>query len=374
MNTRLDHFEVFPWHEHFNTGINRIDEQHQKLVALLNRLACSLTLSENPDSTEPFDELTRYACVHFSDEEQIWSEYFEQDDWLTSHHQSHATFVSELGELKQRAQGQQPQDVFEEIIHFLIRWLAFHILFEDKRMALALLKEQQGIPKLQAKEHASQTMNNSMRDMMDSVLAMYDGLSSRTLRLMREQKERIAAQEQLQQLNQQLEHLTITDALTGLHNRRHFDAVFESELKRAVRNQTPLTLMLIDLDHFKHLNDHYGHSAGDLALQRVGQALSEVCRRPSDFCFRIGGEELAVVCADQSPQGALEFAERIRAHIESLAIANAVSKQAPVLTASLGVCTLTPTPTTPIKAFFNEADNALYKAKESGRNRVSSAS
>lgn len=374
MNSMLDHFEVFPWHEHFNTDITEIDHQHQQLVMLLNRLASNLTLAEAPDVTVPFDKLTNYARTHFSDEEQLWDEYFEDDDWLVSHQQSHASFVSELKELKLRAQGQLPQDAVEEIIHFLIRWLAFHILFEDKRMALALRKEQQGIPKAQAKEHASQTMNSSMRDLMDSVLSMYDGLSSRTLSLMREQKERRAAQEQLQQLNQQLEQLTITDTLTGLHNRRHFDAVLDAELKRAARSQTSLTLMLIDLDHFKHLNDHYGHSAGDQALQHVGRTLNALCRRPSDFCFRVGGEELAIVCTGQDEQNAQAFAEIIRARIEALAIPNKTSSQTPILTASMGLYTTTPSPDTDIKELFAKADDALYSAKKTGRNKVVSTS
>ncbi len=261
----------------------------------------------------------------------------------------------------------------EDIIHFLIRWLAVHILFEDKRMALVLHKEQQGMPREQAKQLADQIMNSSMRDLMDSLLSMYDGLSSRTLSLMREQKERRAVQAQLEQANLKLEQLTLTDPLTGLHNRRHFDTVIAAELKRAVRRQTPLSLMLIDLDHFKHLNDRYGHSRGDRALQRTAQVLISACHRPSDFCFRIGGEELAVLCADQNPAQAQVFAERMRAQIEALALPNAVSPERPVLTASIGICTLTPTAQCTVEAFFAQADHALYRAKHTGRNQIAAS-
>ncbi len=369
-STDIDQFAVFPWHEHFNTGIKSIDQQHQQLVELLNSLANGLMSDEATENAHAFDELIDYARVHFEEEERLWIEYFQDDPWLIEHQQNHNSFVPELLEIKKLTQHQPPHSATEEVIHFLIHWLAFHILFDDKRMALAIRTQHQGIPSQQAKEHANQVMNSSMRELIDSVLSMYDGLSSRTLNLIRETKERQRAQEKLEELNQQLEHMSITDPLTGLHNRRYFDSVLQDELKRATRGQSPLSLMLIDLDHFKHLNDHYGHSAGDHALELVGKALNTLCRRPTDFCFRVGGEELAVICAGQSKQNAQAFAEMIRAHIEGLSIPNETSSASPTLTASVGLYTLVPLPTTDIKSLFSQADDALYTAKKSGRNQV----
>lgn len=368
--TEAEQLAVFPWHEHFNTGIKSIDQQHRQLVDLLNSLADNLMQDEATENAHAFDELIDYARVHFEEEERLWNEYFQNDPWLIEHQQNHMSFVPELLEIKKLTQHQDPHSATEEVIHFLIHWLAFHILFDDKRMALALRTQHQGIPPQLAKEHANQVMNSSMRELIDSVLSMYDGLSSRTLNLIRETKERQRAQEKLEELNQQLEQMSITDPLTGLHNRRYFDSVLQDELKRATRSQSPLSLILIDLDHFKHLNDHYGHSAGDNALEQVGKALNTLCRRPTDFCFRVGGEEMAVICSGQSRPNAQAFAEMIRAHIEELSIPNETSIATPALTASIGLYTLVPVPTTDIKILFSKADDALYTAKKAGRNQV----
>lgn len=173
---------------------------------------------------------------------------------------------------------------------------------------------------------------------------------------------------ELHEAKQQLEAISLTDSLTGLANRRHFDQHLKDEWARARRSKSCLTLIMIDIDFFKPYNDEYGHPAGDQCLKQVAQALQGVPKREVDLVARYGGEEFALILpgADDAEQ----IAEQCRATIEWLRIPHEYSDIADVITISLGVATVRPGPGTSIKALSEQADSALYEAKEAGRNRT----
>jgi diguanylate cyclase (GGDEF)-like protein len=141
------------------------------------------------------------------------------------------------------------------------------------------------------------------------------------------------------------------------------------EWRRARRDREPLSVVLIDVDQFKAYNDAYGHPAGDSALRRVAEVLSDATHRPGDMVARYGGEEFAVVLSQTGEGGAHVVAESLRARVESLAIPHRASDAAPVVTISLGVATIVPTDG-PAEALLASADGALYTAKREGRNLV----
>jgi len=183
--------------------------------------------------------------------------------------------------------------------------------------------------------------------------------------------------EALRNANARIVLLTITDELTGLFNRRYFHEIMPREWRRALREQRPLHLLLIDIDYFKLYNDGYGHPAGDVVLQRVGALLREHTRRGGDFAFRVGGEEFAVLLTEINHSNALKFAEELRIATEQLAIPHTGNAVAPVITLSLGLLCV------PANAFdhanaiplswesvYHRADDLLYQAKNEGRNRV----
>lgn len=206
---------------------------------------------------------------------------------------------------------------------------------------------------------------------------MYDGLSSRALELMRERAERqkmeLALKEansKLEQANEMLESLSITDQLTSLHNRRHFERVFTRKLKSCRREQVYICLTILDIDHFKKLNDCYGHSSGDDALKKVAQALKDACDRPEDYPFRIGGEEFGIISCYQDKNESYAFAEKIRLCIEQLNIPNQESSVNDHLTASLGFFTEIPNKDSSLDNYLDKADANLYRAKNFGRNNV----
>jgi diguanylate cyclase (GGDEF)-like protein len=163
-----------------------------------------------------------------------------------------------------------------------------------------------------------------------------------------------------------LETLAAVDWLTGLYNRRHFETLAQAELARSQRYMRPLTLMMLDIDNFKNVNDTYGHATGD----RVLQALATVClatKRDADIAARLGGEEFALLLPETTDIAAAQFAERLRQQIRDCA--PVVEGEKLPLTVSIGIAGASPT-TPGIQPLLSNADQALYEAKRSGRNRV----
>ena len=170
-----------------------------------------------------------------------------------------------------------------------------------------------------------------------------------------------------------LQRAALLDPLTKIANRRHFDSFFEKEWLRAIRSGEPLSLVVIDVDHFKLYNDTLGHAAGDACLRKVAAALQSHALRPTDIAARYGGEEFALLFAETGAETALKLAESIRAHVESLELPNPRSSTSSWLTISVGVATIVPSQRDDVEAFFVAADRAMYEAKEAGRNRVVAA-
>ncbi|WP_084656011.1 sensor domain-containing diguanylate cyclase [Pandoraea norimbergensis] len=166
-----------------------------------------------------------------------------------------------------------------------------------------------------------------------------------------------------------LQQMASTDPLTGLANRRTLDEAYDREWRRAVRERAPLSLLFIDVDHFKTFNDRYGHPAGDDALVAVARAISHSIRRPGDFFGRYGGEEFMVILPKTDAGGARDVAERVRAAVRAAAIAHEGSEHGRV-TISIGIAGTGAMPTGTPDSLLQAADEALYSAKREGRDRV----
>lgn len=176
--------------------------------------------------------------------------------------------------------------------------------------------------------------------------------------------------EQLQEANQKLERLATLDELTQLANRRRFDQYLEIEWRRQAREQTPLSLILCDIDSFKSYNDTYGHPGGDDCLRQVAGAIASAVKRPSDLAARYGGEEFAVILPNTKIKGALQVAEQIRTQIAALRVPHAASAVSQYVTVSLGVASMVPASDSGAEILIAAADQALYQAKAQGRDRI----
>jgi diguanylate cyclase (GGDEF)-like protein len=174
---------------------------------------------------------------------------------------------------------------------------------------------------------------------------------------------------QLESANDRLEQLSLTDPLTGIANRRRFEAYLSQEWRRCARHDRPLSLLMADVDFFKAFNDRCGHQAGDDALRRVAVTLRESSARAEDLVARYGGEEFVIVLPETNEAGSAIVAERARSRVEALALA-CESGVGGVVTISVGWATARPSAREGWEALLGAADRALYEAKRQGRNRV----
>ena len=187
--------------------------------------------------------------------------------------------------------------------------------------------------------------------------------------------ELIAVVETLRDMTEQkqaqitLERLAACDGLTGIANRRSFDDKLSQEWLRARRDKAPIALLMLDVDHFKLFNDHYGHQAGDDCLRRIAECLTAIVYRPGDLAARYGGEEFAIVLPSIDMDGALLVAQRVREAVHQLAIPHAASAFSQV-TVSIGVSCGVPSQDTCHEDLVKAADTALYQAKHAGRDRA----
>jgi len=175
---------------------------------------------------------------------------------------------------------------------------------------------------------------------------------------------------ELQDANTALQRLSTLDPLTGVANRRRFDAVVDEVWRRAMRQRTPVSLLMIDVDFFKGINDLHGHSYGDECLEAVARVLGLQARRPDDLLARFGGDEFALLLPHTGANGAMTVAERIHDAIGLLTIANSASPFDKLLTVTIGVGAGNPQIGSDLNTLIDLADRALYRAKHQGRNRT----
>ncbi len=177
------------------------------------------------------------------------------------------------------------------------------------------------------------------------------------------------SQRELMDTNLQLQRLTNIDGLTGLSSRRYFNEYIETQWHTALRGQYPISMLMIDIDHFKQYNDHYGHLAGDEVLRNVAEALRQSCRRASDVVARFGGEEFVVALPFTGQDELAQLAQSFPPIIEALHLPHAASPVSPWVTISVGGASAVPL-RQKFSMLIEAADKALYEAKRSGRNRA----
>lgn len=208
---------------------------------------------------------------------------------------------------------------------------------------------------------AEQAMHTLAKEQQDSQDLLEERVQERTLEL------NIALQE-LESANQELERKNVLDELTGLHNRRFYDQKILAEYRRSRRNLTPLSLVIIDIDHFKSVNDNHGHLAGDQCLIWLANFMKRSLKRSADKAFRYGGEEFCLILPNTDAEGATLLAEKLRLQVKEHAFSFQGIDIA--LTISCGICTYQQEADIGPEQIFSGADKALYQAKHNGRNQI----
>ena len=176
--------------------------------------------------------------------------------------------------------------------------------------------------------------------------------------------------EELNKVNEELQALANSDGLTKIGNRRRFEEFLTNEWHRASRSRTEISLILVDIDHFKLFNDTYGHLEGDKCLQKVAKSLADTIKRPTDFVARFGGEEFAIILGGTDSDGAMAIAGQVLENVQNLEIIHSSSETTRRITISIGVATTFVRTEMSEADLIKAADTALYKAKENGRNQI----
>ena len=379
--------QTFIWGEEFYTGLGVVDEQHHALVDLFNALSECLEASIEVGEAKvqlAFSELMDYTKYHFSAEADLMRQASLDPRYVSMHLSLHGEFAMQVSAMwSARASMSHPADLF---LSFLTGWLCSHVLGVDQAMARQLDLVGRGetpehayeLELARPKDKAAEAMIKALRNTYQVVSRLNLELIAANLTLERRVIERTAelqkSNEALVLANRQLEVYSHTDGLLGIANRSYFDSRFREAWNHALREQTPLALLMIDVDFFKYYNDHYGHQAGDACLQAVAKAVSGRMVRAIDLLARYGGEEFVVLLPGTQLQGAHKVAVGICEAVSALNIPHALSAVADHVTVSAGAAAvLLPDRETSPAQLVEAADQALYAAKQQGRNQVCSA-
>jgi len=470
--------EIFPWNDNFKTGIALIDEQHQKLIGLINSLASIATSQfHRSDVRQALDELIAYTQYHFRAEEKIMLEVFGDHRSATAHLHAHHSFEKKVDELRDSLASDTKAEVIEDMLCFLVQWLALHILESDMKMSKVVQGVKRGLGFADAEKHAEQEMHHSTEVLINTVMRMYKDLSVTSLHFMQEKTEREQAEFKLKlaskvleqtseaifiinstghiveanpsfkkmsgclddsvigkpvhtfhpvlekgnelwkeitlqgcwsgetdahqngviqkkwlsitamkddsdMLNhyvgvfsnvsalldrqQELHDLAMHDLLTGLPNRLLLlDRLGQGLAKLRRDRDRNLAVMFIDLDGFKHINDSYGHKAGDEVLRETSRRLKQ-CVRGTDTVVRLGGDEFVVVLTELCSEDGI--------HPTISKILNAVNQpvhfEGDSLSVSLSIgVAMSPAHSEKADQLLLFADQAMYKAKNNGKNQ-----
>ncbi len=217
----------------------------------------------------------------------------------------------------------------------------------------------------------SQEIRQSRQQLEEYSRSLEEKVNERTQELQAEIQRRAAAEANLQSANQKLRNLAYLDGLTQIANRRLFDERLSQEWGRLKRDRLSLSIIMCDVDYFKQYNDAYGHQGGDECLCRVAEALAATARRPPDLVARYGGEEFVVLLPNTPLEGAVKVAESLRSNVKALQLPHRQSKVSDCVTVSFGVASTIPNEGMTPEELLLQADEALYRAKSKGRDRIS---
>lgn len=372
--------DTFVWDQFFTTGLPEVDEQHRALVDAFNDLSAALQRSNTGDDaglTDVYERMVNFAEFHFAEEELLMHNRGVDPRHVQAHTALHRQFIEQVaGMWRSREALQDPAQSF---VGFLTSWLGLHILGIDQSLARQLAGLEMGLSAQEAYEQEMQVHDRGTQALIQMVGRLYQVLSQQNTELAQSNlhlEERVQlrtqelarANEELQRANARLEVYARTDGLMQIANRACFDDRLAQACASAFRQERPLGVLMIDVDHFKRYNDTYGHPAGDACLQAVARAVAQALPRVTDLLARYGGEELAVILPDTDAEGSRTVARRVVEAVAALGLPHSSSGVAPHVTVSVGGVARVPGSKDAATRLLAEADAALYRAKEGGRN------
>ncbi len=288
----------FNWNKNYLTGLSDVDDQHYQLVMKLNNF--SQLVAENKisfdDISTLFKQLADYAVFHFKQEEALMAAAGIDRRHLAKHIQTHRDFIQEVSSMFAGISNDNTGAV-KSLLDFLTHWLVYHILGTDQNMARQIEMIKSGVSPADSYDREENEVSSSTEPLLQALNSLFQQVSDRNKELLQlnQSLERIVAERTnaLSEANRHLEELALTDVLTGLPNRRQGMRQLEILWKDTVLKNSTLSCMMIDADHFKEVNDTYGHDAGDLVLIELAKTLLH-CYRNDDIVCRLGGDEFLI--------------------------------------------------------------------------------
>ena len=365
--------ESFHWDDHFVTGLKEVDQQHHHLVDMVNQFGALLSENEvDADALESlFNKLAEYAIYHFKEEERLMVEFSIDQRHISNHMEVHQKFVEEVMTMHKGITAENPEGA-SDLLSFLTHWLAYHILGLDQNMARQIEAIQSGSTPALAYEAEEKQLDSATEPLLVALDALFQQVSERNreLSLLNQSLEAKVEERtrELSEANLKLEELSLTDALTDLPNRRYGMQQLEEKWNESIANSTPLVCMIVDADHFKEINDAYGHDAGDTVLIELAAALQNAARE-SDVVCRLGGDEFIIICPDTSFDDGMVIAEHICNRVSELSVQAGDGVWLGSISVGLGSRNAE---MNTYEELIKSADLSVYEAKRDGKNCVRS--
>ena len=363
--------ESFHWDSNFLTGLSEVDEQHHHLVDIINQFGDLLAKDELvfDDIKATFKKLFSYAHYHFKEEEEMMSRIGIDQRHLDLHIEAHKNFLQEVTSMHAAISPDNLQTA-KNMIDFLTRWLAYHILGSDQNMARQIEVIQSGSSSCSAYEAEEQRTANATEPLLVALNSLFQQVSIRNKELAQLNKsleEKVAERTiALSEANLHLEELSLTDVLTGLPNRRHAMRRLADLWDESSTVKIPLACIMIDADHFKEVNDTYGHDAGDAVLRELANTLRQTVRSDDILC-RLGGDEFLIICPNTDQDGAMYIAELACKMVSELCLQTGDGVWCGSV--SVGVAARSPDMKNH-EDLIKVADKSVYAAKRDGKNCV----
>ncbi len=369
VNTKIDggiamEGTYFQWDKDFLTGLDKVDEQHFGLVEIINdllRFSLKSDMIMIEEINEILDRLTIYVVDHFQTEDELMHEYGIDSRHIELHEKLHSDFVGKVNQYFSNKEELRFPEKLNEVSEFLVRWLAYHILNTDKSMVRQMnYIKNEGLSGAEAYEKDHKYVDSTTEPLLKALKALFYLVSKKNLELEIRVKERTNA---LEEANKKLHELSMNDALTGLPNRRYIMGEIDRLIDEFERYHVVFSVLFIDLDKFKEVNDTFGHDKGDEVLKWIAKFLSENVRK-TDITCRLGGDEFVVVSPHSNGDAALLLAQKLCDLSQSEESQSQISFWKPSM--SIGVAEVNVNVKTSSELLI-KADSAMYEAKNQGR-------
>ena len=365
----------FEWSVDFETGNKLIDEQHLSLVELINELI-KIDLNADSSASKKIDainqKLNDYVLQHFKTEENLMKEYCIDQRHVKAHLLMHQEFIEKVDQNYAKGAWFSENKNMTEFIEYLIRWLAYHILNTDKSLfrQIDYIEKSKLSPKeaydidVKKNECATEPLLKALKALYYLVSEKNKELEDKNRELEKKVEKRT---KDLLAANEKLEKISVIDELTKLNNRRFFMSELEKKIYNWQRYQEPFSLIYLDADKFKSVNDNYGHDIGDYVLKWISNFLQHNIRK-TDIACRLGGDEFVVICQRCGRNEAIHVGKKIYVKCKNENNEEIVKYWKPSL--SIGIASVDESIHS-VEDMVRRADSAMYQSKKLGGNQYS---